>query len=128
MVNKELCPKSVIAEEDGYKMTARYVTSAREFMSSVAQQGDALGTLSLEGPGFKVKVGSKAPLLFRQVWRLWFGDNGDRFYLANLSATGGDRAARLNLIDAVQKKCKGRSIDWKIIDNLADRTLQPYSR
>lgn len=112
MANKER-PTIVEASDEEFIAKARVVTRSYRLRFGYAQAGDALGTLSYEGPEVSASVGTYVPALSKL-----FPED----FLVNLSG-GGGRDARSTLTSALHGKYIDETIDWVQYNKLVGEVL-----
>ena len=62
MTKDEIYPKRRVVERGGISATVRLHSIANRFSYGLAQKGDPLGTLTVRGPDFKIKLGGWSPI------------------------------------------------------------------
>ena len=105
LLGEQVYPKVAKAEKDGYVATAKLIRISSGFMYGFAQQGDALGSLSLKGPGVNVSV-------------------GNFFSPVNLTGIGVENGFE-QLWQAITSKYN-RQIDYGFFRALVIEVLKPY--
>jgi hypothetical protein len=105
-------PKKIVVKHDGYTLTVKPITRAKEFHLGVAQRGDLFGIVTLKGPGVNVQIGS---------FVLWWLSLKNLLVLANLSG-GGTCSANEALPAAIEAKYL-KKVNSKIVQDLLNKAL-----
>ena len=110
MAKEEIYPKKRVVERDGLSATVRLHSIASKFTYGHSGKGDPLGTLTVRGPDFRIKLGG---------WSILSG-------YGNLAGHGMERSIDVMRFYGSFTKKYDRDPSDEVVD-IVKEALQPYN-